>query len=351
MKSRFYAILTLLVLLFAVSCGRNKGRFILHGTVPDNTDTILVVGLDSRFERVDTIICQDGGFNWTFRPDTVTTLIMVLPDGRCYPVFAEKDVESTVVIPSDSGRFILSGGYCNDSYQSFRLSALNDTAMEQTYARIDSFITRDPFSEVTPYLIYSEMLQRYHADEKVITRLIERMSGNMQDAPYLTSLKTEFKGTPSSNIYVSSWDIKDSTGVKVQISDIGSSSEFVLACIWASWTGSDGVEARKSLDSLRVKYAGRKLVITDVSVDVNAENWLRAIQKDTLERKSYIDTKGWESRIIKSCNINRLPVYVLLSGTKRVVLVTHSFRDMDNRLNRELPQPEKPESKTVKKKK
>ena len=74
----------------------------LHGTVQDDTDSILVVGLDSRFERVDTIVCSEGRFKWSIHPDTVTTLILVLPDGRRHPVFAEKDVESTITIPSDT---------------------------------------------------------------------------------------------------------------------------------------------------------------------------------------------------------------------------------------------------------
>ena len=82
MKSRVPVILTLLVMLLSVSCGREKGLFILSGTVQDDTDTILVVGLDSRFQEVDTIVCHEGAFEWIYRPDTVTTLIMVLPPRR-----------------------------------------------------------------------------------------------------------------------------------------------------------------------------------------------------------------------------------------------------------------------------
>lgn len=350
MKSRFYAILTLLVLFLSVSCG-NKDKFILQGTVTDATDTILVAGFDSRFERVDTIVCSEGRFKWTFSPDTVTTLILILPDGRRFPVFADKNVESTIVIPSDTGRFSISGGYCNDSYHSFYLSALNDTAPEQTYARIDSFITRDPFSEVTPYLIYSEMLQRYHADESTVMKMIERMSGNMQDAPYLTTLKTEFKGKPSANVYLSSWAIRDSAGVTTQFTGIGGNNDFVLICVWASWAGDEAFKARRDMDSLRTKYAGRHLIVADVSIDVNTGKWLESIRKDTLEWTSYIDNKGWESRVVRSCNINRMPVYVLSSGTKRVVLATSSFSEMDRRLERELPQAVKPESKTNKNRK
>ena len=62
-------------MFLSVSCGRHKGEFVLHGTVQDDTDSILVVGLDSRFDRTDTIICNNGVFKWSFRPDTATALI------------------------------------------------------------------------------------------------------------------------------------------------------------------------------------------------------------------------------------------------------------------------------------
>ena len=162
MKRGISAILILFLLLVS-SCGR-KNMFILHGTVQTDTDSILVTGFDSRFDRVDTISCKDGRFEWKLRPDTATTLLFVLPDGRRYPVFAQKGARSMMEIPHQPDRISVTGGQYNDSYLAFSLAAAGDTAVEQTFARIDSFITRDPFSEITPYLIYEQMIQRYHAD-------------------------------------------------------------------------------------------------------------------------------------------------------------------------------------------
>ena len=107
MKRRFFAILSLFLLLMA-SCG-HKNMFILQGTAQQDIDTILVTGLDSRFDRVDTIVCKDGKFLWKFRPDTVTALIMLLPDGRRHPVFAEKNVKAVMDIPSTAGLFNVTG--------------------------------------------------------------------------------------------------------------------------------------------------------------------------------------------------------------------------------------------------
>ena len=349
MKSRLYAILTLFVLFLSVSCGRHKGEFVLRGTVQDGIDTILVVGIDNRFENIDTIFCNEGQFKWSFRPDTVTSLILVLPDGRYHPVFAEKDVQSSIFIPADTGLINISGGYCNDSYQLYHMNSLNDTTIELAIAHIDSFITKDPFSEVSPYLIYEQLVQKFHADESTITKEINRMSGNMQDAPFLVALKSEFIGQLSNNTYLSSLSINDSLGESYQFTDVGGSSNHVLACIWATWTGDEGIQARREMDSVRIRFSERKLYVTDISVDANVERWKKAIEKDTLDWLSYIDSKGLESKIINTCKISSLPVYVLFSGSKRVVYVSASLSDMEKEIDRNLPPKEKPKTNSTSK--
>lgn len=344
MRTRVCAILTML-LLFAVSCGRHKDMFILQGSVQDGTDSILVIGLDSRFENVDTIVCNDGHFRWEFRPDTVTTLILVLPDGRRHPVFAEKDVESSITIPSDTGLFNVSGGYCNDSYQSFYMSSLNDSTMDQTAARIDSFITRDPFSEVTPYIIYDLMVQRFHADQDRIMALITRMSGNMQDAPYIVSLRSEFKGDIPNNQYISSLTLQDSAGVSYQFSNIGGQTNYLLVCVWSSWSGDSAKRARMALKPLLDRFAGRSLDAIDISVDVNKDRWMEVISADTVNWRSYVDTKGWESRIIRNSNVQSLPIYLLFSSVKRVMYKGSSLDELCNELEKTLPKPKPQEEK------
>lgn len=338
MKTRFSAIIALTVILLTASCGK-KDMFVLQGTVPEGADTIVVVGIDSRFENVDTIFSRDGQFKWKFRPDTVTTLILVLPDGRCHPVFAEKGVESFITIPSDSALFSVSGGYCNDSYQSFYLASQRDTSMEQTAARIDSFISRDPFSEVTPFLIYDQMVRKYHAPESAIEPLIKRMSGNMQDAPYLVSLKSEFSRDFATNSYLDNYSVTDSAGQKRSFIDIGGTANHLLVCVWASWMGNRGIQARDTLRYFLDKYQDRHLNVTDLSIDANPARWKEAIARDTVLWTSYNDPQAWESSIVKRATIRNAPVYVLFTGTKRLLFKSGSLAEIDSQLDKTLPKP------------
>ena len=338
MKTRFSAIIALTVILLTASCGK-KDMFVLQGTVPEGADTIVVVGIDSRFENVDTIFSRDGQFKWKFRPDTVTTLILVLPDGRCHPVFAEKGVESFMTIPSDTGLFSVSGGYCNDSYQSFYMASLRDTSMQQTAARIDSFISRDPFSEVTPFLIYDQMVRKYHAPESAIEPLIKRMSGNMQDAPYLVSLKSEFSRDFATNSYLDNYSVTDSAGQKRSFIDIGGTANHLLVCVWASWMGNRGIQARDTLRYFLDKYQDRHLNVTDLSIDANPARWKEAIARDTVLWTSYNDPQAWESSIVKRATIRNAPVYVLFTGTKRLLFKSGSLAEIDSQLDKTLPKP------------
>lgn len=335
MKRLFPAIL-ILTLLLSLSCDRNKGLFILHGTVQDGIDSILVVGLDNRYQEVDTIFCQNGQFTWKYSPDTVTTLILFLPDGRHHPVFAEKDVESFITIPADTALFNVSGGYCNDSFQSFYLASQGDSTMEQAAARIDSFITRDPFSEVTPYLIYDNMVLKYHAQESSIEPLITRMSGNMQDAPYIVSLKNEFNRDIPGNIYMDNLFVRDSTGYKNEFSKVGGVTNHVLVLIWASWMGNAGLELRDTLNYLLDKYSERYFNVADVSIDVNKDLWMDAISSDTVSWISYNDPLGWESRLVRGANLQTVPAFLLFTSSKRLIYKTTSIEDLDKELDKTL---------------
>ena len=353
MKRGVIALLAF-VLICLASCHRQKGMFIVHGTIQEGgDDSIIVVGIDSRFESSDTIRYKNGQFKWTFRPDTVTTLVLLLPDGRQFPVFAEKDVESAIYIPADTGMFHLSGGYCNDAFQSFYAASFKDTSMEQTAARIDSFITRDPFSEVTPYLIYNYMVKEHHADQNTINNLIKRMSGNMQDAPYLVSLKSDFAKEMATNIYLDKVSIYDTTGTKYQLLNVGGSINDLLVCLWSSWSGEQGLRARDTLEYFLNKYSQRKLLVTDISVDPNRDRWKKLVASDTVRWVSYHDPEGWNSRFITNPSVSSLPVFLLFSGAKRIIYKTESIEDLDMELDRVLakPEPKKKETKDSKPKK
>lgn len=329
----------LLLVMTAVSCHKEKDRFVLNGIYTpagrEATDSmILVTGIDSRFDRTDTIFPAEGSFRWSFTPDTITPLLLVFPDGTWQALFADKGLTARITIP-DSGNIVISGGYCNDSYQSFKDGVYDGMSRSRMTERIDSFIKADPFSEVTPMLIYEYMVQKYHSDRKEIEPLIRKMSGNMQDSPFIVNLKSGFGSETTGNNYISAFNLIDTSMVRKPFTEIGE-NQHLLVCIWASWDEKSN-EARKEMARFKEFYSDRVFNIADISVDVNPRRWKEAVAKDTLEWESYCDTEGWNSRIMREGQVRELPVYILFSGIKRIILKTGSLTEMDVRLDEELP--------------
>ena len=350
-RCTFPVLLLLAVVMAAVSCRKESDRFVLNGIYTANgsrgTDSmILVTGIDSRFDRTDTIFPADGSFKWSFTPDTVTPLLLLFPDGTRQAVFAEKGITSQIIFP-DSGSIVIGGGYCNDSFQSFMESVNDVTTLDRMTERIDSFIRTDPFSEVTPMLIYEFMIQRFHANKAEIEPLLKKMSGNMQDCPFVVNLKSGFGGETSGSSYITSTNMIDTSMVKVPFSQIGD-NQHLLVCIWASWDEKSN-EARKEMTRFKEFYSDRLFTIADISIDTNPGRWKEAVAKDTLDWVSYCDTEGWNSRIIREGQIQELPVYMLCSGLKRIILKTNSLTEMDLLLESELPLKKKPEKITPRK--
>ncbi|MBO7587995.1 MAG: hypothetical protein J6T18_01030 [Bacteroidaceae bacterium] len=339
----FPVLLVLLLVMTAVSCRKERNRFVLNGIYSSvgsaGTDSmILVTGIDSRFDRTDTVFPAGGSFTWSFTPDTITPLLLVFPDGTCQAVFADKGLTAQMTIP-DSGNIVISGGYCNDSYQSFKDRVYEGMSRSRITECIDSFIKADPFSEVTPMLIYEYLVMRYHFDRKEIEPLVRKMSGNMQDSPFLVNLKSGFGSESTGNNYISAFNLIDTSMVKKPFTGI-SENQHLLVCIWASWDERSN-EARKEMVRFRDFYSDRVFNIADISLDVNPGRWKEVVAGDTLEWESYCDTEGWNSRLIREGQIRELPVYVLFSGVKRIILKTNSLTEMDIRLDEELPKKRK----------
>lgn len=344
MRRQALCVLLTALAVSLLSCGSEKGRFTLEGTVQSGScDSIIVIGLDMNFARTDTIWPKDGKFVWSFMPDTATTLILLLPDGRQQPVFADRDRNTWIVIP-DSGNVGIGGSADNEAFQQFFESALGDSCFEQTAARIDSFIQNDPFSNVTPYLIYEYGVKRYHARSTGLQALIGKMSGNMQDAPFLTGLVQEFQIDNPASRYLNALVVHDTAGVSKDLSRIDDSRHSLLLCVWASWNDSIGLEARREMKEMAKGFENRKLDLADLSVDLNPESWIEAIGADSLPWPSYHDRNGLGSSLLKQAAIRKPPCYVLLSTARGIQYVTDSPDEMKHAMDSLLSKPEKQKS-------
>lgn len=335
-------------LLSLLSCNRQeKDAFVLQGSIEEGgNDSILVIGLDSRFDRSDFIHCTDGQFSWSFVPDTVTPLLLIMPDGQQFPVFAEKAVTATFTMPSDGSTAVISGGHYNDIIQVFREQALSDTSALQTIARIDSIILDDPFSECAPYLVCEYMVRKWHCSQNTIRNTTSKMSGITQDSPLLVSLRSRFIENEPANVYLSDVSLTDSTGQKLKLQDMGSQGHMVV-CVWASWH-EGSVQARRDLTRLADAFEDYNLTIADISIDVRKDRWINCLREDSLQWQSFNENGGWSSRIVTNTYIQEFPSYIVFSSMKKVMYRSSSIDGVMAYIEKNVPK--KAGSKTTGKK-
>lgn len=316
--ARITIMLSLCLLL--VACNRHKDDFVLEGTVaPGVGDTILVTGIDSRFARIDTIVCKDGGLKWAFTPDTTTMVVLCLKDGRMQPILAEKSTKTLIDIPvAGTGEIEVTGSEYNRILQEFRRDSYSDQFQFQTLGRLDSLIGADPFSPILPYLLYEYGVNRYHASTSDLNKLINRMSGSIQDDPLITDLKSRFPKTDRKTAYFNDLLVTDTARAIVPFDNFAK-GVYKLVCVWASYDA-QSLKGRQTMKEIIEKYKDDEIEFADISIDTNFDRWINTLQEsDTIEMTSFCDMTGWNSTLIENTNTSKLPVFILLSPQNRMV--------------------------------
>lgn len=101
----------------------------------------------------------------------------------------------------------------------------------------------------------------------------------------------------------------------------------VLVDFWASWCRPCRSE-NPNLVKLYTEFKdqtfehGNGFEILSISIDVNKESWLAAINTDQLQWKGHIsDLQGWESTIVESYEVEFIPQNFLYDGNGKLLKV------------------------------
>ena len=335
----------MLMLLTAVFTGcsrKNLSDFVLRGTVWGAGDaSILVTGMDARFDKVDTIRTDGNGtFVYSCRLDTVTPLFLIYSD-RCYDVvFADKGLTCTLVRDSASKYAAVTGGEWNEQYARFLKESVNDTTDALIINRIDSFIEANSFSEVTPYLLYRYFLQAGSVNRSRLLSLIEKTSGQMQDNVFISVLKGQLGTNRRQPTVLDNKTVSDTAFVLTKLGDLCKDGHLLL-CLWASWD-SISRNSHKELKELKEKHSKDIFDIAGISIHTEKNRWKRALSEDSLTWRQFTDLNGWSSPIIDQLGVERLPYFILVDQNLRIIAQGRSIDVIADKLETSLkPKPDK----------
>ena len=313
MRKTIYLLLFLASLI--TSCSEEKTDFILKGQISGlSSDTLLVYYQVPEF-KLDTIFCQEGKFEYSITPDTITMFSLIFSAEESLPIFADKG--QTVQVTGSTEELEIQGEGENKLMNDI-LSILKKTPKRKQKHVVDSLIRTNNQSFTNLYLIDKYYANERNPDYKHLQELIESQSGIIKDTPYAMLLQPKIEDLTNKSKPQSVYSLmgKNRQGKDIKWSEIR--DKYILIDFWASWNP-QSVTEQDSLVPVIKALKKEKFLICSVSLDIDKEEWLKASERDTTQWMQICDFKGWNQSLVKGQNIQSLPYNLLLDKNKRII--------------------------------
>ncbi|MCS2449242.1 DUF4369 domain-containing protein [Bacteroides thetaiotaomicron] len=331
----------ILIIICLVGCKKNSNETIITGEIKGlGTDTLYLYGMDELYDRIDTIYAENDKFSFTTNVDTITSAYLLLKNQIEYPVFLDKG--NKIKIKGDTinlNLLTISGNIYNEEFTEFQKALEGptdkeadektidkDTTVEPTKTaeeKAEEFILQHHSSYVSLYLLDKYFVQKESPDFTKIKKLVEVMTGVLQDKPYIERLNETITQTEKSEIgkYAPFFSLPNAKGEKITRSSDAFKQKSLLINFWASWN--DSISQKQSNSELREiykKYKKNKYIgMLGISLDVDKQEWKDAIKRDTLDWEQVCDFGGLNSEVAKQYSIRKIPANILLSSDGKIL--------------------------------
>ena len=187
----------------------------------------------------------------------------------------------------------------------------------------EEFILQHHSSYVSLYLLDKYFVQKETPDFSKIKKLVEVMTGVLQDKPYIERLNETITQAEKSEIgkYAPFFSLPNAKGEKITRSSDAFKQKSLLINFWASWN--DSISQKQSNSELREiykKYKKNKYIgMLGISLDVDKQQWKDAIKRDTLDWEQVCDFGGLNSEVAKQYSIYKIPANILLSSDGKIL--------------------------------
>jgi thiol-disulfide isomerase/thioredoxin len=187
--------------------------------------------------------------------------------------------------------------------------------IEQTNIR--KFIASNRTSPVSLFALINNFTNAPSYVE--INNLYESLDSNLKQSTYGRYFYNDIL-LPSKRTAIGmqapDFKFKPASGDSTNLSDL--QGKYVLLNFWASWS----LPCRQFNDELQMisaAYANRGLIILQVSIERNTNNWRKAIEEQGLHWINYSDGLAYESPIAKLYGVKSIPYTLLIDDNGEII--------------------------------
>lgn len=303
-------LLLLLTAAVAASSCTNKG-YTVKGDIQGTEGTIYLALMQGKMpEIIDSVQSVDGKFEFKGELKNPMLAQVQSADKKTLKMFYIEN--SPIIITGnieqlDSVKVV---GSAEDALaQGFiaKINAAGDNRMEV----MDEIIASNPksvaaaylfFRQRVPYLDYKQMREGIAGFDTTLTNIVYLQ----QVAERANTLEKVDIGKPFVD-----FELPDTTGKMVKLSDIAGKGKYVLLDFWASWCSPCRAENPNVVKDFK-KYGDKGFTVFGVSLDRNAEDWKKGIVADGLEWSNVSDLKFWNCVPAQMYGVGSIPSNVLI---------------------------------------
>lgn len=346
-----------LLALTLLSCTKENFNVSVNLKNAEGKIVYLQKNVNNETLTIDSATMQNDMVNFIVKKENPTTHYSLKIEGERYPIkfFSEncdvvisgdmKDSKNITKNASYAQQLVNEYNIENNKFQSqlgelskqFRAASQSkdETAMESVYNEIEQvrknqsnyqslFITKNSNSFVAPYILYNNRYN-YELDE------LEDFVNNFnikEENEYSKSLDEYIAVLQRVDVGQPYLDFAQATpeGDMLSLSELVGKSKLLLVDFWASWCGPCRAE-NPNVAAVYKEFHEKGFDVLGVSLDMEKENWVKAIEEDGLIWHNISDLKYWQNEGAKSYGISSIPSNVLLD--ENGIIIAKNLRGED----------------------
>ena len=251
----------------------------------------------------------------------------------------------------------INGNIYNEEFTNFQkeLNSLPTPSEKDLEQKAEEFIMKHHSSFVSLYLLDKYFVQKDSPDFNKIKKLIEVMTGILQDKLYIEQLNEAISLSEKTETgkYAPFFSLSNIKGEKITRSSEDFKKKNLLINFWASWGDSiSNHQSNTELKEIYQKYKKNKhIAMLGISLDMDKQEWQDAIKRDTLNWEQVCDFGGLNSEVAKQYAIKQVPSNILLSADGKILAKNLKGEQLKKKIEEVVTAAEEKEKQDNKKKK